>query len=56
MHELVGMMLGHTLVTHQTGPDGSVVNQVMLAEAKDLIKETYVAVLLDRKMEGMFGC
>ena len=46
------MMLGHTLVTHQTGPDGSVVNQVMLAEAKDLIKETYVAVLLDRKIGG----
>ena len=46
------MMLGHTLVTHQTGPDGAVVNQVMLAEAKDLIKETYVAVLLDRKIGG----
>ena len=52
VQELVGMMLGHTLVTNQTGPDGSIVNQVMLAEAKDLIKETYVAVLLDRKIGG----
>lgn len=46
------MMLGHTLITHQTGPDGVIVNQIMLAEAKDLIKETYVAVLLDRKIGG----
>lgn len=48
----VKQMLGHTLVTHQTGPNGSIVKQVMLAEAKDLIKETYVAVLLDRKLGG----
>ena len=52
VEELVEIMLGHTLITHQTGPDGAVVNQIMLAEAKDLIKETYVAVLLDRKIGG----
>lgn len=45
-------MLGYNLITHQTGPDGAIVNQVMLAEAKDLIKETYVAVVLDRKIGG----
>ena len=45
-------MIGHTLVTHQTGPSGSVVKCVMVAEAKDLIKETYVAILLDRKIGG----
>lgn len=50
--KLVNQMLGHTLVTHQTGPSGSIVNQVMIAEAKDLIKETYVALLLDRKIGG----
>jgi len=45
-------MIGYKLVTHQTGPEGVEVKQVMLAEAKDLIKETYVAVLLDRKIGG----
>jgi succinyl-CoA synthetase beta subunit len=45
-------MIGYKLVTHQTGPDGVEVKQVMLAEAKDLIKETYVAVLLDRNIGG----
>lgn len=45
-------MLGHTLKTHQTGPDGALVSKVMLAEAKDLKKECYVAVLLDRQLGG----
>ena len=45
-------MIGYKLVTHQTGPEGVEVKQVMLAEAKDSIKETYVAVLLDRKIGG----
>lgn len=49
---LVKQMIGYDLVTHQTGPQGVTVNRVMLAEAKDLVKETYVAVLLDRKIGG----
>lgn len=49
---IVGQMLGHTLKTHQTGPDGALVSKVMLAEAKDLKKECYVAVLLDRQLGG----
>lgn len=52
VQNFVNQMIGHTLVTHQTGPSGSIVNRVMIAEAKDLIKETYVAVLLDRKLGG----
>lgn len=49
---LVERMLGHQLMTHQTGPTGALVSRVMLAEAKDLKSECYVAVLLDRSVGG----
>ncbi|HEU0011183.1 MAG TPA: ADP-forming succinate--CoA ligase subunit beta [Verrucomicrobiae bacterium] len=41
-------MLGNTLVTKQTGPDGRVVNTVLVASAEEIQKEFYLAVLLDR--------
>ena len=41
-------MLGNTLVTKQTGPDGRVVNTVLVASAEEIKKEFYLAVLLDR--------
>jgi succinyl-CoA synthetase beta subunit len=46
--EIAGKMLGQTLVTHQTGPAGKVVNKVLVAEAVDIERELYFAVLLDR--------
>ena len=41
-------MLGNTLVTKQTGPEGRVVSTVLVAAAEDIRKEFYLAVLLDR--------
>jgi succinyl-CoA synthetase beta subunit len=41
-------MLGNILVTKQTGPDGRVVNTVLVASAEEIKKEYYLAVLLDR--------
>ena len=41
-------MLGNTLVTKQTGPDGRVVSTVLIAAAEEIKKEFYLAVLLDR--------
>ncbi|MEY2409657.1 MAG: succinyl-CoA synthetase beta subunit [Verrucomicrobiota bacterium] len=41
-------MLGNTLITKQTGPDGRVVSTVLIAAAEDIQKEFYLAVLLDR--------
>jgi succinyl-CoA synthetase beta subunit len=46
--DLAAKMLGQTLVTHQTGPEGRVVNQVLVAESVEIDKEFYFAVLLDR--------
>eukprot|EP01132_Coremiostelium_polycephalum_P000777 gene777-965_t len=45
-------MLGHTLVTKQTGPQGKVVNQVYIAERHYLRREMYFAILMDRKTGG----
>ncbi|MEE2961155.1 MAG: ADP-forming succinate--CoA ligase subunit beta [Myxococcota bacterium] len=41
-------LLGNTLVTHQTGPEGQKVKQVLVEEGSDIAKELYAAVILDR--------
>ena len=46
--EVASKMLGQTLVTHQTGPAGRVVNKVLVAESAQIAREIYFAVLLDR--------
>ncbi len=46
--EVASKMLGQTLVTHQTGPAGRLVNRVLVAESADIEREIYFAVLLDR--------
>jgi len=50
--DLAQKMLGQTLVTKQTGPDGKVVHQVYVAERHFLRKEMYFAILMDRKAGG----
>jgi len=45
-------MLGHRLVTKQTPPDGVKVNKVMIAQALDITRETYFAILMDREHNG----
>ena len=46
--QVASKMLGQTLVTHQTGPGGRVVNKVLVAESAQIARETYFAILLDR--------
>ncbi|XP_064488225.1 succinate--CoA ligase [GDP-forming] subunit beta, mitochondrial-like [Ornithodoros turicata] len=48
----VEQMLGHNLVTKQTSKDGVKVNKVMIAEAMDIARETYLAILMDRAHNG----
>ncbi|HEX9079172.1 MAG TPA: ADP-forming succinate--CoA ligase subunit beta [Desulfuromonadaceae bacterium] len=42
-------MLGMTLVTHQTGPDGKVVKRVLVEKGCNIARELYVSLLVDRK-------
>ena len=46
--ELASQMLGQVLVTHQTGPEGRLVNQVLVARGVNIAKEYYFAILMDR--------
>ncbi len=46
--DIAAKMLGQTLVTHQTGPEGKVVSKVLVAEAVDIARELYFAIVLDR--------
>lgn len=41
-------ILGQTLVTKQTGPDGRIVSRVLVEPGANIRKEFYLAVLLDR--------
>jgi len=44
-------MLGMTLVTHQTGPEGKVVKKVYIEEGADIKAEYYLGMVLDRTLE-----
>ncbi|HET7371104.1 MAG TPA: ADP-forming succinate--CoA ligase subunit beta [Gammaproteobacteria bacterium] len=46
-------MIGTTLVTHQTGPEGLPVNQVLVEEGSDIDRELYLSVLVDRAREQL---
>ncbi len=46
--EIASQMLGQTLVTHQTGAAGRVVNTVLIAKSVEIEREIYFAILLDR--------
>jgi succinyl-CoA synthetase beta subunit len=41
-------MLGNTLVTIQTGPEGKQVNRLYITDGVDIDKEFYLALLVDR--------
>ncbi len=46
--ELAGKMLGMTLVTHQTGPEGKTVQRLLIEETLPIEKELYIGILVDR--------
>ncbi|XP_048450421.1 succinate--CoA ligase [GDP-forming] subunit beta, mitochondrial, partial [Rhincodon typus] len=50
--KLAKQMLGYNLITKQTTKDGVKVNKVMVAEALDISRETYLAILMDRAFNG----
>src|SRR3984893_11156751 len=46
--EVASKMIGQTLVTHQTGPQGRVVKKVLVVESAQIAREIYFAILRDR--------
>jgi succinyl-CoA synthetase beta subunit len=48
VEQMSSEMLGMTLVTNQTGPQGLPVNSVLVEQGSDISKELYLGALLDR--------
>ena len=46
--KLARAMIGMTLVTHQTGPEGRVVSRVLVEEGLQMTRELYLSIVLDR--------
>ncbi len=46
--KLADEILGMTLVTHQTGPEGRLVKKVLVEQALDIKQELYLGIVLDR--------
>jgi succinyl-CoA synthetase beta subunit len=46
--QVAGKILGMTLVTHQTGPEGRYVHRVLVEETLPIKKEFYLGIVLDR--------
>jgi succinyl-CoA synthetase beta subunit len=48
VREAAQALLGHTLVTHQTGPQGKEVKRVYVEAGCDIARELYLGILIDR--------
>ncbi len=46
-------LLGATMVTHQTGPEGKVVRRVYIEEGCDIAREFYLGAVVDRATSGV---
>ena len=46
--EIAAKILGMTLITHQTGPEGRVVKKVLIEETLPIERELYLGIVLDR--------
>lgn len=52
-HKIAESMLGMTLVTHQTGPEGKKVHKLYIEAGSKIVKEYYLALFLDREQAGI---
>lgn len=50
--EVTARLIGSSLVTHQTGPEGAPVHQVLVEETIHVAKEMFLAILVDRAVGG----
>lgn len=50
--EISKEMIGMTLVTPQTGPEGKLVKRILVEEALDIARELYIGIVIDRAKEA----
>ena len=48
VEKIAGEILGMTLVTHQTGPEGRVVEKALIEEGLNVARELYLGLVIDR--------
>ena len=48
VERVADQILGMTLITPQTGPEGKVVNQVLVEQAQEIAQELYLGIVTDR--------
>jgi len=48
VRQLASRILGMTLITHQTGPEGKVVKRLLIEQGISIARELYVGITLDR--------
>lgn len=48
VRQFASEILGMTLITHQTGPEGRIVNRLLIEEGADIKNELYVGMVVDR--------
>ncbi|MCX6934650.1 MAG: ADP-forming succinate--CoA ligase subunit beta [Verrucomicrobia bacterium] len=48
VRDIAAKMIGNTLITHQTGPEGKPVHAVLICEPTEIARELYLAIVLDR--------
>jgi succinyl-CoA synthetase beta subunit len=51
--QLAQRILGMTLVTHQTGPEGKLVKKLLIEEGMDIARELYLGIVLDRSVSRL---
>lgn len=49
---LVDKMVGHNLITKQTPDGGILVKKVMVASSVNIVRETYLCIIMDRESNG----
>jgi succinyl-CoA synthetase beta subunit len=50
VEEMARQILGMTLITPQTGPEGRVVNRVLVEQAQEIAQELYLGIVVDRAL------
>ncbi len=51
VRRIASEMIGMRLVTHQTGPEGKIVNKVLVEDACQIERELYLGMVIDRSKE-----
>ncbi len=53
VYDVASELIGKTLITHQTGPEGKEVNRLYIEEGSNISEELYLSAVLDRETSSI---